>query len=259
MPRPFGAGLADSGGPLITSISNGLVGLGPNLGSAYTLITFSTGDQIQFTGGLFNPAFVGLGGLDEGAEAANTWYYLYLIPRTDVIYVVGSDNPPFGATPGPTGYSVWYYVGAVRNDGSSNFKSLNQLNATRFDYQIGQSVGLTNVFDSSQQTLTLDAFVPLTCYAAVIDVIHNPGAASAGTWYFWVEGQEVGAATGNARAELQQLLSIGTNSTTLTIPTPNTTTKRLYHRRVSSGGATMANSIIYVSAWYDAYGGTRDN
>ena len=77
-----------------------------NLGSAVTLdITTS-----------------GAGGLDTGAEASDTWYY---------VYVIGDDtgeNPTSGilstSTTGPTfpsGYNRRRLVGAFRNDASSDF------------------------------------------------------------------------------------------------------------------------------------------
>lgn len=60
----------------------------------------------------------GPGGLDTGAKAANTIYYLYGVNNAGVAALVASVTSP--AT-GPTGYSSWTYLGAFHTlSGSSN-------------------------------------------------------------------------------------------------------------------------------------------
>jgi len=63
----------------------------------------------------------GLGGLDTGSEAADTWYYVYAVPgaTSGTFELMASVTDP--AT-GPTGYPVFRYLGFVRNDSSSNIK-----------------------------------------------------------------------------------------------------------------------------------------
>jgi len=63
----------------------------------------------------------GAGGLDTGTEAADTWYYVYLIynPTTDTLSALLSAS---GISPTlPTGYEYWLRVSMVRNDASSDF------------------------------------------------------------------------------------------------------------------------------------------
>jgi hypothetical protein len=90
--------------------------------NATVLLTLQDGKQRAFTGTLawsFSNGVADLG-LDEGSEASSTWYYLYAVPKSgadDFLTVRASDNAP---TTGPTGYSNWRYIGAFRNDGSSN-------------------------------------------------------------------------------------------------------------------------------------------
>lgn len=69
----------------------------------------------------------GAGGLDTGAEAASTWYYIWAIynPSTDTIsgmLSTSSSNPTM-----PAGYSYKALLGAVYNDSGSNFLRFNQV------------------------------------------------------------------------------------------------------------------------------------
>jgi hypothetical protein len=69
----------------------------------------------------------GVGGLDTGTEAANTWYALHVIgDRTQV-------NPPAAMLSAsatapvlPSGYNGFRRLGWVRNDGASNFLTFTQ-------------------------------------------------------------------------------------------------------------------------------------
>lgn len=124
------------------------------------------GTQRSFSGTLtFSPAAgVVDGGLDTGTEASNTWYYLYLVPSTGsptTLAVRGSTtSPTVGA---PTGYTNYTYIGAVRNNSSSDlvvfFNTYN-----RFDYAVYYAF----TFEGSPTmgslvTQALADYVPLTC------------------------------------------------------------------------------------------------
>lgn len=68
----------------------------------------------------------GAGGRDAGSEAANTWYYVYIIAGSSVanssILSTSATTPTL-----PTGYTHWAFVGAVRNNASSNFVPFSQV------------------------------------------------------------------------------------------------------------------------------------
>ena len=62
----------------------------------------------------------GAGGLDTGSEASNTWYYIWLIGKTDgtvsAMYSLSSSSPTM-----PSGYTLKRILPfAVRNNASSN-------------------------------------------------------------------------------------------------------------------------------------------
>ena len=64
-----------------------------------------------------NIANVGVNGRDGGAEAANTWYYVYLIknPLTNVVAGLLSTGYPAPTTL-PAGYTIFRLLGAIRNN-----------------------------------------------------------------------------------------------------------------------------------------------
>lgn len=66
----------------------------------------------------------GANGLDTGAEAANTWYYLWVIfnrSQVSLLLSVSSTAPTM-----PSGYTYKALIGAVRNDAGSNFVAFRQ-------------------------------------------------------------------------------------------------------------------------------------
>jgi len=69
----------------------------------------------------------GANGLDTGSEAANTWYYIWLIWNSTTstaagLFSASSTNPTL-----PSGYDKKRLIGAVRNNSSSNFIEFRQL------------------------------------------------------------------------------------------------------------------------------------
>lgn len=74
----------------------------------------------------------GRDGVDTGAKAANTAYYLYAIPATSgrTFDIVCSVTAPTGA--GPTGFSSWSYIGGFRTWGSS---AINPFSSVRGKYR----------------------------------------------------------------------------------------------------------------------------
>jgi hypothetical protein len=63
----------------------------------------------------------GAGGLDNGAEASNTWYFVHLIGDGSQVKALLSTSSTAPTMPG--GYSFRMLVGAVHNDSGSNFGS----------------------------------------------------------------------------------------------------------------------------------------
>lgn len=68
----------------------------------------------------------GVNGLDTGSEAANTWYYIWMIRNGTTNAVAGLFSTSSSAPTVPSGYADKRLIGAVRNDGSSNFVDFHQ-------------------------------------------------------------------------------------------------------------------------------------
>lgn len=96
----------------------------------------------------------GANGLDTGAEASSTWYYLWVIYNSASGTVAGLVSTSSTAPTMPAGYDYKALVGAVRNDGSSNFATMYQqdrevwLNVTTIF--TGKSPAAANTYESYQ-------------------------------------------------------------------------------------------------------------
>jgi len=67
------------------------------------------------------------GGLDTGSIATSTWYYFYVIVRTDtgvvdVVFSTSSSSPTL-----PANYNYYRYIGAGKTDGSSHWTAFTQM------------------------------------------------------------------------------------------------------------------------------------
>lgn len=98
----------------------------------------------------------GKNGLDTGAEASDTWYYIYLILNPTTEEVAGLLSASATSPTLPSGFTKKRLVGAVRNDGSGDFRQFEQ---------VGEKVHLsddTRLFDSSVGSASVDcsSYVP---------------------------------------------------------------------------------------------------
>jgi hypothetical protein len=91
----------------------------------------------------------GLGGLDTGTEASSTWYYGYAVPSatSGVFDVVASVTDPDSG--GPTGYDAWRWLGAIRNNSSSDIVRFTQVGDWFYMYPWGTENNLVNISSSA--------------------------------------------------------------------------------------------------------------
>lgn len=117
----------------------------------------------------------GAGGLDTGAEAADTWYAVFVIDDTnDVNNPIGLFSLSDTAPTLPAGYDVFRRVGWARNDGASNLYDF---------FQVGtgttRTIRWVEDLTSTIQVLTgggaqiftdiiLTEFVPITSENAIV-------------------------------------------------------------------------------------------
>ena len=107
----------------------------------------------------------GAGGLDTGAEAVSTWYYVYVIYKSsdgtkEVLLSVSESSPTM-----PSGYDYKRIIGAVRNDGSSNFLVFDQrgntVNGGNNSFYSGNTSGI--------ESIDISTFVPKTATSVFIN------------------------------------------------------------------------------------------
>ena len=87
----------------------------------------------------------GNGGLDTGTIAANTWYHVYLIERTDTGVVDVQFSLSATAPTLPTNYTLFRRIGSMKTDGSSHWIQFTQ-NGDQFLWYVAvNDVNVTNL------------------------------------------------------------------------------------------------------------------
>jgi len=110
-------------------------------------------------------------GLDAGALAADTWYYIYAIGDSTAVNpdaTLLSLNPdaPFGGAPTlPAGYDRSRRIGTVRTDGGSNFINFRQINNVAY-YE--EQHLITSGATGSWAAVSLASRVPPTAERAIV-------------------------------------------------------------------------------------------
>jgi hypothetical protein len=117
----------------------------------------------------------GAGGLDTGSKAANTWYHVFLIRRSDTGVVDALFSTSATSPTMPTGYDERRRIGAIRTDGSSNI--LPFLHAGDRFLRVAPALDFDGTIGTTASTITL-ASVPLgVAVEALLNVtIVNSGA-----------------------------------------------------------------------------------
>lgn len=99
----------------------------------------------------------GANGLDTGAEAASTWYYLWAIAKEDATKAVLLSASATAPTM-PAGYTYKALVGAVFNDAGSNFLKFRQF-GKKVVYEERKAV-LSGGAAAGETAVTISGFVP---------------------------------------------------------------------------------------------------
>ncbi len=95
-----------------------------NVSWTMAVLADSSGNVKRFDGGIdvANITDSGANGLDTGSEASSTWYYIWLIGKTDGtvdgLLSASSTSPTM-----PSGYDYKLRLGSVYNNGSSDFRA----------------------------------------------------------------------------------------------------------------------------------------
>jgi hypothetical protein len=186
----------------------------------------------------------GANGLDTGAEASGTWYYVWLIWNGTTLSGVFSVNGGSPTLPGGYTAANTYkaLVGAVRNDGGSNFVKFWQVD--RMVYQAEQNVITATAANApaTYENLSLAAFVP----GIAREVFGNAGSSNATASQLIIAGDSngVGAcciATPTSGVTTDGFLSGGGYRVPLMVTAQLTwqATDGTAHNRISVSGYTI--------------------
>jgi hypothetical protein len=192
-----------------------------------------------------NLASSGLGGLDTGTEAVSTWYYCYAVPSTTSgeFGVVASVTDP--ASGGPTGFTAWKYLGAVRNDASGNLIKWFQL-GDRFWFVKKQVMWSTvGGPDTVRQSIDISSRVPATAGEAHVLAYWQPNNTFGTMWlYIYGEGTDADADAFDLAASP---VNWGGQNRGLWLPVPN-------GRYIDIKRTALANgNRIDVNGWRDEH------
>lgn len=120
----------------------------------------------------------GANGLDTGAEASSAWYHAWVIYNPTTGTTAGLLSTSSTAPTMPSGYTFKAYVGAIRNDGSSNFVRFSQRGKV---VSLATTVVFTNsnvVATNTYESISLANYIPPTA-ALVRGVIGQTGTGAA--------------------------------------------------------------------------------
>jgi hypothetical protein len=188
----------------------------------------------------------GLDGLDTGAEAINTWYYIWLIgdgTNARGLFSTSSTAPTM-----PDGYTFKKLVGAARNDNSSNLIKFMQ-NGNKYSYYTGFTNGILSLGTATTwTTVDVATYVPLA-----ISNIVTVGAEAAtngpgdGTGYANISGDGANTVT---RVYAKRLASSWSDTQTVDIPITDGSSTIYYQNDVSPANI---NLTMWVTGFYVNY------
>ena len=146
----------------------------------------------------------GANGIDTGAEAGNTWYYLYVIGKldgtVDSLLSLSATAPTL-----PSGYVFSALVSAIRNDGSSNFRD--QIQHGRWIQPREAWLVLNGGSATSHTAVDISAFVPPSHLRVRFRLLSvTPASAGEYTNTFYssnASGREQGTALGYSGGSAQ--------------------------------------------------------
>ena len=212
---------------------------GPGASSELRVL-LNDGRRYTHTGTLtFNITTSGLGGRDTGSESNDIWY-LYLVPGavSGDLAVVGSITAP---STGPTGYSIWRYIGAVRN--LTDIQKF-AVSGGIVDYLVTPAaISTSTANNASPVEVDLSSLVPRTASRVFLFAFVQCGSGGGdyGDVKYYVDGQEgvahLFSITYNGAYDVQQVR--------LELPLPNAD-KSVWEKRTLTVGTIYAYNLWVV-------------
>jgi hypothetical protein len=189
-------------------------------------------------------AGTGSGALDTGTIANNSWYHVHLIKRTDtgvvdVLASLSATSPTL-----PANYTLSRRIGAMRTDGSANWRAFLQLGDT---FHIAP---VTDYNSTSTLSPTLTTFSVPTGIVVQPILTTSIGVGSAGN-------MDLLLAPGANSALLARFAGTGTSATTHDAQTalgPPTNTSAQLYLSVTLTSGSITEGTILTKGWVDRRG-----
>jgi len=230
--------------PILQYNSASVVDIAKAPGAAAELsVILNDGMRYRHTGTLTVDLTVsGRGGLDTGSEAVSTPYYIYLVPDvagTGLSAVASASDPDTG----PTGFSVWKYIGAILNINTGDIKPFVQVGNTvnLSGYAGGYSATTVSAFGWT--ALNLSAFLPATAKTVELFMSIQTNSGVWGNYY----------AGGKSGYDDMVQSTEGDDTKTASFVSGITTPQTVYHQLTFGAGSTANQLKLYVSGWVDGY------
>lgn len=182
-------------------------------------------------------AVSGVGGLDTGAEAANTWYYLWVIYNQTNQTVAGLVSASETAPTMPSGYTYKALASVVRNDASSNFLAFHQ-RGDLYQYKAAQTVlsaGTATVLTA----INLSSVVPPQVKSALLQVTKNATNSNGNTDGFVYAGNATTSAALTASAYANASIGISDSSNAELLLEWPEYSPNIYYINVQAGNLTV--------------------
>lgn len=126
----------------------------------------------------------GAGGLDTGSEAADTWYYIWLIKHDTTEVVTGMFSASPTSPTMPTNYTMKRLIGAVRNDSTPDFMGFIQIDKRVHYYQGEPAQQLyTSVPSTSWVAVDPSGLVPVAISKELSIMVYAHSNSGASVYY----------------------------------------------------------------------------
>lgn len=245
--------------PVFPGLLFGLT-LSNNAGSPTTAVDVAAGQAVDSTAAVFmalgstlsksiNAAWAvgtGQGGLDTGSVAANTWYHVHLIERTDTGVVDALFSLSATAPTLPTNYSVFRRLGSVLTNGSSGIIAFSQSGDTFLWSDPPNDVN-TSSLSTSGNLLILSIPSGVQVESILQTLLSGPGSTVVGLLLLSPDQSNVTPTTSNLTLAVNSFIVTTLNQ----IRVRSNTSSQIRSRSTSATGATL---LIFTIGWVDTRG-----
>jgi hypothetical protein len=184
----------------------------------------------------------GINGLDSGSESSSSWYYIWLIKNPVTGTIAGLLSTHWYDSPTlPVGYTLKRLIGAVYNNGSSNFERFSQVQ-NRVQVTAASFVIFSGFFSTGSVAMVVVSPGPPLCWETELTA-ENVSVSGAGIGTFFIYPGLV-----EANAPLKVLMIENDfGGGTLAFGEVRSTHNGAGNFTMTSGGTIIGGAIVTVS------------